>query len=200
VSLLPLSLVWLIGPFHASSLNASLRHLPVRETRAAGSPTTLPRALHRPSAHSFPEAQTSREVYQACSAPVNHPSARLSLHHRPPPQAYTALCGYCAYTAAPPLSYSPPSSPLWTPTSARPLPAHPTAPTRPYVLPPVSRRRESRASPAFQRSKSLAPTGRFAPPCAPPRNDFPHFQQKSWSMRAPCSSVLHVFHTCGHPC
>ena len=32
------------------------------------------------------------------------------------------------------------------------------------------------------------------------RNAFPHFQQKSTSMRSPCSSVLHVFHSCGYAC
>ncbi len=30
--------------------------------------------------------------------------------------------------------------------------------------------------------------------------DFPHFQQKSWCMRASRSIVLHVLHSCGHPC
>jgi len=30
--------------------------------------------------------------------------------------------------------------------------------------------------------------------------DFPHFQQKSWSMRPSGFSFLHFFHTCGHTC
>jgi len=209
VSLLALPLVRLISPLHVPSLANCLQLGP-----AAIWTASCPVRLRRVS----PGAKTppgQPEIFGGApqyTKPPPQPSIAPYTHSRPPPSppaasvhsllwiVWTKTPSPAAVAPAPeaPVNYPlPPAAPSAPSVPPVPLPRAPTPyQSRPIRVPSLA---STPSSPVF--GPFRAPIQEPIPPTfSHARNDFPHFQQKSRSMRPLASRFPHVFHSCGQHC